>query len=344
MPLVFGNTAVFLFRGEAEKVEWRGDFSDWGESWLGHGERLGDTDIWRKTVQLLPGSRLDYKIVLDGKTWLLDPLNPHRQIGGYGANSEARMPDWVPSEWVTRRPDTRRGTFTGDISIASERLGYTVNYRVYTPPGLDASATDLPTLYVTDGSDYWRDEMGSMVVILDNLYTAGRISPAVVVFIDPWDREANLNRRDKELIPAAGGECPFCDFVVKELIPTIDRKYPTNRSASGRAVLGTSLGGLHSTFMGLAHGDLFGAVLIQSPSFWPARWVIDQLATTDSYPAKVFLDIGLYERWYLKDAKKVAKRLRELGVELKYLELPDGHSWGHWRAVLDDALIFLYGK
>jgi enterochelin esterase-like enzyme len=36
--------------------------------------------------------------------------------------------------------------------------------------------------------------------------------------------------------------------------------------------------------------------------------------------------------------------LKNKGVQVQYFEVPEGHSWGHWRALLDDLLIFFYGK
>ena len=342
MPLVFGRTAVFFYRGKADTVEWRGDFSEWWDSWDTLGERLGDTDIYRKTVQLLPGSRLDYKLVIDGGNWLLDPLNSQQQLGGFGPNSESRMPDWQPSEWVTRKEGTPRGSFSEDTPIASKKLGYSVNVRVYAPAGLDEKAGPLPTLYVTDGSDYYHDEMGSLVIVLDNLVAAKRIHPLIAVFIDPWDRSAQVNRRPQELIPQPGGECAFCDFIVEELVPHVDSHHPTKNTAEHRAILGTSLGGLHATYMGLTHPDVFGAIAVQSPAFRPAPFVLDQALAAEKWKVRAFLDIGLYEKSLLGESRRLAKKLESLGVDHLYLERPEGHSWGHWRATLDDALMFLF--
>src|SRR5512134_3833968 len=46
MPLIFGNDVVFLWRGAAESVEWRGDFSSWQASPATPGKRLGKSDVW----------------------------------------------------------------------------------------------------------------------------------------------------------------------------------------------------------------------------------------------------------------------------------------------------------
>lgn len=343
MPIIFGSTAVFLYRGEAETVEWRGDFNGWEPSPESYGERLGNTDLWRMTRHFLPGTRLDYKIVVNGEAWLLDPLNPYQQVGGYGPNSEVRMPGWVAPETAVRRPDVDRGQFTDDLEFESQRLGYAVKYRVYTPPGHEENTSGLPVLYVTDGSDYWHDEMGSMVIVLDNLYAAGAIKPILVVFIDPWDREAGVNRREKELIPAAPGESAYGEFLVHELIPFIDTKYETSGEAEQRGLLGTSLGGLFATYMALNHPGSYGRIVVQSPACYPSPWIFEQLTEARSLSQKVFLSMGQYERLSLYDAHRLRDGFEAAGAEVRYAEPPDGHSWGQWRALLDDALLFLYG-
>ena len=345
MPLVFGQTAMFFYRGPGERVEFRGEFTEWWPSWDVAAERIGTTDIWRKTVQLLPASRLDYKLVVDGK-WSLDPNNPFQQIGGYGPNSEARMPGWSPSPYVERRPSTPRGTFTENLSIASEKLGYSINYRVYTPPGLDTEAKDLPTLFVTDGSDYYRDEMGAMVIILDRLYEERLIRPIVVVFIDPWNDERSKNRREQELVPKSMTDCAYCDFIVERLIPEVARRFPTTSNPADRGILGTSWGGVHATYMGLRYAQHFGLIGMQSPAYHadPARFVWRALMEAKSFPSKAFLNFGMYERAYIHRCTLAGKHLQEIGVDLAYHPAPEGHSFGHWRAYLDEALIHFFGN
>ena len=161
MPLVFGDTAVFLHRSPAAHVEWRGDFTDWESSPAATGRRLGKTDVWTFRRTFLPGARVDYKIVEDGKTWLVDPLNPRKQGGGFGPNSEVRMPGWTEPSHVVHRPGVAAGTFGPPETFESKRLGYGVNVRVYVPAQPAGAARRLPILYVTDGSDYWSEEMGT---------------------------------------------------------------------------------------------------------------------------------------------------------------------------------------
>jgi enterochelin esterase family protein len=349
LPLVFGDTAVFLYRGAAESVDWRGDFNGWGSDGPLAGRRLGGSDLWHARLTLRPASRLDYKIVVDG-VWQLDPLNPHQQVGGYGPNSELRMPGWSPPAFAERRPDGPRGRFTDDLWLDSEILGYAVRYRVWTPPGWSAGDGEseegaaprrLPVLYVTDGSDYWRDEMGSLVVSLDNLSADGRIPPLLAVFVDPWDEARETNRREEQLVPDDAGRCTFCRFLATELIPSIDAAYPTS-GAAGRALLGTSYGGLHAVYVGLRHPGLFTALGIQSPALHPAPWLLDELAAAETFPHRAFLSIGAYESGGLDDTHRLRDLLRARGTELLYRQPPDGHSWGNWRAQMDELLPWLF--
>jgi enterochelin esterase-like enzyme len=345
LPLVFGETAVFFWRGQAASVEWRGDLVGWEPSAAARGRRVGATDIWTWRHELIPASRADYKIVVDGAAWLLDPANPHRQAGGYGPNSEIRMPGWREPETARRRSAVARGALSGDLAVASARLGYPVDIRVYTPAGYErASGQRLPVLYVTDGSDYWNDDMGAIVVTLDNLVADRKIPPVLAVFIDPWDRAANVNRREKELVPTAAGACPFCEFLVAELVPMIDAQYPTLAEPLHRAILGTSLGGLHATYMALRYPETFALAAIQSPAFPHAAWVLDEIEASTVRPERAFVDVGLYEEWCLPGARRLRAALERRGTKVLYLEVPDGHSWGHWRGTVDDALAFLFAR
>ncbi|MDW8466111.1 MAG: hypothetical protein RML35_08025 [Chloroherpetonaceae bacterium] len=186
VPFALGDSVAFLYRGVANSVRWNGDFNSWGSAShiRSSGERLNNTDIWLLEHRFPSDARLDYKIVLNGSTWILDPNNPLVQMSGFGLNSELRMPNYQPSPDVTLRT-TQRGQLSDNFRISSLRLGYTVQYRVYTPFGYERGAAQLPTIYVTDGHEYANDAMGSMVIVLDNLIAERRIRPVIAVFIDP---------------------------------------------------------------------------------------------------------------------------------------------------------------
>lgn len=99
---------AFLYRGPARTVTFTGDFDRW-QPRPPRSRRLGGSDLWLQEETFPADARLDYKIVVDGQRWLLDPANPHRQRGGFGDNSVLAMPGYRPSPFLERDPDTPRG-------------------------------------------------------------------------------------------------------------------------------------------------------------------------------------------------------------------------------------------
>lgn len=245
-------------------------------------------------------------------------------------------------------PDERpvgRGTLGPSVPIDSQRLGYVVNVRVYEPPSA-GTCESLPVLYVTDGSDYWKPELGNIIDTLDELIGTGRIAPIVAVFIDAWDPVVSKNRRYEQFLPA-GTEtrepfdtCPFCDFIVDEVMPWVEARYPVD--AERRGILGTSLGGFNAAYMALMYPGLFHVVGIQSPSIWRQPWFAERVARATSLPLKVAIDVGADEPTFLAGARALRDAYASRGVPLQYREAAADHSWKHWRATAGEVLLFLY--
>ncbi|MBN1826656.1 MAG: esterase family protein [Candidatus Eisenbacteria bacterium] len=340
VPFVAGDSVAFLYRGPARAVEWRGDWNGWGNGGplgYGAGRRLGASDLWLCEAVFPLRARLDYKIVLNGSEWILDPVNPLRQVGGFGPNSELRMPGFVYPMETVRRPGGPRGRLEGPYTLPSAALGYDVNVLVYSPPGAD-TLSDMPVVFATDGHEYAADDMGSMVIVLDNLIGDGRIEPLTAVFIDP--REVGVpshNRRGEQYTARED----FLRFVCDELVPWTEGRYAVRRDAAGRCILGTSLGGLNAAYFGAMRPDIFRNLVVMSPAFrdWPE--VIDRYRDLDPGGARVFLSDGLLGD--IGDAARLAGVLEERRFDFYYVEMNEGHSWGQWRAVLDDAFLYLYG-
>jgi enterochelin esterase-like enzyme len=341
MPLIFDQTAVFLYRGEANTVGWESAFAGFNERAVRYdikeGTRIGDTGLWMLIQELPADARFNYKIVLNGNESILDPLNPYQQLEGAGYESVIRMPEYEFPQTVIAREDIVHGTLSDDSTVFSENLGYNVNYRVYTPADYD-DLDGLPVIYATDGQDFAHDVMGSMVIVLDNLIADGAIEPLIAVFIDPRDPDTGENRRLEEL----GGNDHFARFVTAELVPKIDRNYNTNASPEARAILGMSWGGVTSAYIGLHHSNTIQRVAILSPYLAPRPWIVDDYKKIERLPLKVFMSQGTYD-FDMENTRALRDVLEAKGYPLRYVEVNDGHAWGNWRGLLDDMLIYLFG-
>jgi enterochelin esterase family protein len=137
VPYAQGTQAAFLLRGEAKSVAVAGDFNNWdprGAEW--QAKRVAGSNVWLLETELPADARVDYKFVLNGNDWKADPANPltvWSPLGG--ANSELRMPAYRPPSEIVYRPDVPRGELSENVTLHSAKLGYDVNYRVYTPAG-----------------------------------------------------------------------------------------------------------------------------------------------------------------------------------------------------------------
>lgn len=198
IPLVAGDSVTFLYRGSvpaelkglgATSVAWAGDFNSWGSKPFDNkGRRIRNTSIWVLSASFPSTSRLDYKVIINGKDWILDPDNPYYQYAGVGGgtpNSELRMPGWKRDPAQEENPNVAKGNLKAG-SILSTHMGYEIRYIVYTPAGTPADAP-LPPLYVTDGSEYLDARLGNMPLVLDNLIATKKINPIKVVFVDARD-------------------------------------------------------------------------------------------------------------------------------------------------------------
>ena len=85
--------------------------------------------------------------------------------------------------------------------------------------------------------------------------------------------------------------------------------------------------------------------LIQSPAFeYDLHVHGDRLRktyrATEARPTRIFIDVGtLYDQ--LAQTRDFRDILRKKGYTLEYVEVNEGHSWGHWRAWIDDGLAYL---
>ncbi len=335
VPYAQGEQAAFLYRGTAAAVSWAGDFNGWNPA---AGARLGDTDVWMLEQGLPTDARTDYKLILPGNNWILDPANPLQVWSGFGPNSELRMPDYVFPMETVRRDDVAHGTLGPDVRVHSTHLGYDVQYRVYTPTGYEALA-DLPVLYVTDGHEYAADHLGGMVIVLDNLIADGLIPPVLAVFMDPRNPD-NLseNRRGKEYV----ANPDFLAYVADELVPAIDGVYRTRTTAMGRVILGTSLGGLNAAYFGATRPDVFGNLAIQSPAFWVWTSIYDRYRDEAHRALRIYMSSGTLHDG--DGGPTMAAILAEKGYDFTFHETHEGHSWGQWRGLIDEALIYFFGE
>jgi enterochelin esterase-like enzyme len=348
-PLVEDSLVTFVYRGRVGlRACVPSDLNRWGTR--GHEmRRLNQADLYYITLKLPMDARIDYKFYVDG-SWRLDPLNSRTMTGGFGPNSEVSMPLYEPPKEIQPVDSTLRGAVEVH-EFESTILTNTRKIHVYLPRdyrplravesrclnGGGTESKDLgfagsyPVVFVQDGGEYIM--LASMVNVLDNLVSEKLIPPTVGVFIDPVDRnrEYYLN-------------LDYERMVVEEIMPLIRQRYDVAADPAKTAIMGASLGGALSVMIAMDHPEIFGKCGSQSGDFEVNEGeLLKMVGAASRRPVDFYLDCGMFGDLTAEN-RSMRDILAERGYEFCYQEFNEGHSWGNWRAHIDDMLIFFWGR
>ncbi len=328
-PFIEGDTANFIYYGVASTVDIAGDFNNWGSD-LWNCNRIGKTNFFYYSRTFEQTARLDYKFILDGSNWILDPRNPRQVSGGYGPNSELAMPGYIQPWEIKKYEGVAQGSIKS-FTLESPQVGKNFSIQVYLPPGYEqAGGHAFSTVYVHDGHEYLG--LGSMRNVLDNLLDSNKIDPLIVVFIRP------LNRDDEY---AAANRFNYAQYVAETVVPYIDANYKTYPHAEYRLTMGASYGGNISGLISYTYPDVIANSGWHSPALWPNRGEVAEMYVNAKKNVKIYFNVGTYENLGV-DWDWFTQGLSGLGYEYNWDELYEGHSWGQWRATTDDILEYFF--
>lgn len=230
------------------------------------------------------------------------------------------------------------GSLSGNLRIDSQQLGYALQYRVYSPPGV-MEQRDHPVLLVTDGQ--WYLAQGGMVAVLDRMILAGEIPPVFVVFVDSRDPDdLGENRRNREFMCKVA----YANFYTAELLPHLYTRYPIGRDRDDTHILGLSFGGLNSACFGALASNRFSGIGMHSPaSDRHIEAMLPLYRDGAQSPLRVFISAGTRGD-NLRAARRLVAALEADGHDVTF-EINRGasHDWDNWRELLDDALLTLLG-
>jgi enterochelin esterase-like enzyme len=328
-PLIEHDTLVhFIYRDNALNISIAGDATGW-ETGIYNMQNLDNTNFWYHSHVFEADARLDYKFVIDGNSWILDPLNPHTVPSGFGLNSELRMPQWEFPVEISYYPDIAHGSLE-DTVFYSINLGNSRQVRIYLPPSYYYTNENYNMILFHDGLEYI--SLAKADNIIDYMIHNHQLNPIIGIFIPPVERTREY-----------GGDLQdeFSAFIVEEVLPWIDSRYRTNQTAISRAMAGASYGGNISLWIGVNHPDVFSHISAQSS--YVQSSIFDIFQNSSFLNLDVYIDIGTYDIPLLIP---MVFNLDEILTEESYMHqfqvFHEGHSWGNWRSNIDTYLQQFY--
>jgi enterochelin esterase-like enzyme len=238
--------------------------------------------------------------------------------------------------------------------LEARTIGVQTSYNVFLPPGYNEGTRRYPVLYMLHGVAGDATEWQSIGLLegADRMIQDGEIEPMMIVLpnggANYWVNHADGAR--------------WGDYLVSDVVNSVDREYRTITDRSSRAVGGLSMGGEGALRMAMLNPDVFGVAGAHSPSL---RTAYDQLApelqelygteadwragsglwlATDTDAAarlKILLDVGQDDPWR-PNVELLHARLDERGIAHRFEVLPGEHAAEYWIGNVDHYLRF-YG-
>lgn len=305
---------------------------------------------WNLTFPRPPAHRMEYQLELqypDGRSHIIcDPDNERRAPGPFGDKSVIEFPGYRAPEWADRMPHDE-GTVR-EIDIPSAALRTDLHAVLWTSPHGDADDALLPLLVVHDGPEYAR-----YCALLRRLALAvedGLVPPMRAALLPP-----RIDRNHAYSASAA-----YARALSHDVLPALAGAAPAPPGRGMRIGMGASLGALAMLHAHRTHPAAFGALFLQSGSFFRQRFdrqeagfvrfrrisrFVGTVLAADAWahPIPIAMTCGTAEE-NLANNRAVAAALASQGYDVRLDEHPDAHNWTSWRDSFDPHLVAFLHK
>ena len=251
---------------------------------------------------------------------------------------------------------TASGTLQYVNNFYSPQLG---NYRtltIYLPPSYAANPLKrYPVLYAHDGQNLFNASRATYGVewgmdeMASSLIRNGQMDEVIIVGMDHGG-----GNRIYEYTPCCdaqyggGGADKHERFILDTVRPYVNQNFRTLTTKANTALIGSSLGGLVSFYVGRRNPTVFGKTASLSSSFWWNNRALTQQveAATTKVAVKFYIDAGtdgdgLPETTRMRDALVADGHVQ--GNDLYYYVAQGaGHTESAWAARLNIPLTYLF--
>ncbi|WP_295940673.1 alpha/beta hydrolase family protein [uncultured Alistipes sp.] len=152
-------------------------------------------------------------------------------------------------------------------------------------------------------------------------------------------------------------------FMIRELLPAVEQRYPVSRDRAGRAITGLSMGGFGAMSLAIKHKELFGAVGSTSGGLdirpFPGNWELPRLLGQQETAPEAWervtpvnlipliaegdlamvIDCG-YDDFFFGVNNEFHAELLRRGIPHDYYVRPGRHNNAYWSVSIDYQIVF----
>jgi enterochelin esterase-like enzyme len=336
VPAADGSAIVtFLAKADAGRApRIVSDVTGWGESIDGNFDfgagamrPIEGTKWFWLEARVAPGARIEYLIAHGQADYRRDPHNPRGRAGGAPLGgppaSEFVTPGYLPPQENVDPPTAPAGA-TSEHALQSRVLHRPCSLTVYTPPGYRPDRRYPLAVFADSGPR-------EMPRVIDWAVSHGRIAPLVAVFALPDSTNRDL---------PTGAE--MTTFLNGELITWLAARHDVETDPGRRAVLAISFGARDALGAALAPSGAYASLGLLIPGRRIGADDIRAIGARRGRALRVAILAGQYDRANLPTALAVRQALVASGHDVRYLEVPEGHSPATFHDHLREVLAALF--
>lgn len=153
-------------------------------------------------------------------------------------------------------------------------------------------------------------------------------------------------------------------YIVRELVPWIDKNYNTIATPKGRGITGLSMGGHGALYLAFRHQDVFGTAgsmsggvdirpfpnnwdlakrlgsYAQYPENWETHTVINMLHLLTPNSLALIIDCGSSDFFYKVNCQ-LHEKLLDRNIPHDFISRPGSHNWEYWKNAIKYQMLFM---
>lgn len=249
------------------------------------------------------------------------------------------------------------------LKMYSKELKKEKRIYIYLPKSYSSSNKLYPVLYMHDGQNLFDDKTAFMNAswnIIDTCHENPDVPEVIIIGI-----ESDEDRSD-ELVPyeftyqdggqAGGNADAYLTFITQTLKSYIDSNFRTYKASKNTGIMGSSFGGVNSTYAAFVYGTYFTRFGCVSNAYYYGGFFdkLKDLATTSNLGSvkKFYMDVGTceteddrYNELYVDSNKEIYEILKEKIPEsnLRFNIIDGGiHHETAWEKRFPEIIKFLF--
>ncbi|AWG22465.1 carbohydrate esterase [Flavobacterium faecale] len=261
------------------------------------------------------------------------------------------VPKWRRN-WLPYKPN-----FLPQVVLLSDefeipQLNTTRKVWALLPHDYDHTTEHYPVLYLQDAQNlfhgnaaYGNWEIDKKLAVMAE-YKIGKI---IVVAVEHADGDRLTEYSVGKTVLGKGQGKKYIRFLTETLKPYVDQNFRTKKDRKHTGIGGSAMGALISIFSGLRNPEVFGRLMIFSPSLWVAPQLKIDVEVENTDDTKIYLYAGAEERENMVDhVQKFRERLLQSEFVKSKMEInlsinKNGeHNESYWSDEFPKAIEWLF--